>query len=204
MEKRLVKIGEAANILGVSVQTLRKWEETGELLPARKSKAGTRYYDMGKLLDTGNENAPTICYARVSSHDQKGDLDRQQELLEAYCAAKGWRCEVIRDLGSGMNYRKSGLNRLLEMIVSRSIRRLVLTHKDRLLRFGAELIFTLCELQGVEIVIIHKGEQPTFEEELAQDVLEIITVFSARLYGSRSRKHKRLMDDLQNAVSSQD
>ena len=122
------------------------------MLPDRKSKAGTRYYDAGKLLDTGNENAPTICYARVSSHDQKGDLDRQQELLETYCAAKGWRCEVIKDLGSGMNYRKNGLNRLLEMILSRSIRRLVLTHKDRLLRFGAELIFTLCELQGIEIV----------------------------------------------------
>lgn len=80
------------------------------------------------------------------------------------------------------------------------MRRLVISHKDRLLRFGAELVFTLCELQGIEIVIIHKGEQPSFEEELAQDVLEIITVFSARLYGSRSRKHKKLMQDLQDSV----
>ena len=78
----------------------------------------------------------------------------------------------------------------------RRIRRLVLTHKDRLLRFGAELVFTLCEMQGIEIVIIHGGEQPSFEEELAQDVLEIITVFSARLYGARSLKHKQLLDSL--------
>ena len=72
----------------------------------------------------------------------------------------------------------------------------MVTHKDRLLRFGAELVFSLCELQGIEIVIIHQGEPPGFEDELAQDVLEIITVFSARLYGARSPKSKRLLDAL--------
>ena len=204
MEKRLVKIGEASALLGVTPQTLRKWEETGELLPERRSKTGTRYYDIHKLAGINNEGQPTVCYARVSSHDQKEDLNRQQALLEAYCAAKGWRCEVIRDLGSGMNYRKQGLNQLLELIMSRKMKRLVLTHKDRLLRFGAELIFTLCELQGIEIVIIHQGEQPSFEEELAQDVLEIITVFSARLYGSRSHKHKKMMESLKDVTDPQD
>ena len=204
MEKRLVKIGEASALLGVTPQTLRKWEETGELLPERRSKTGTRYYDINKLVGINNEGQPTVCYARVSSHDQKEDLNRQQALLEAYCAAKGWRCEVIRDLGSGMNYRKQGLNQLLELIMSRKMKRLVLTHKDRLLRFGAELIFTLCELQGIEIVIIHQGEQPSFEEELAQDVLEIITVFSARLYGSRSHKHKKMMESLKDVTDPQD
>jgi predicted site-specific integrase-resolvase len=203
MEKRLVKIGEASALLGVTPQTLRKWEKTGELLPERRSKTGTRYYDVNKLAGINNAGQPTVCYARVSSYDQKEDLNRQQELLEAYCAAKGWRCEVIRDLGSGMNYRKQGLNRLLELIMTRQMKRLVLTHKDRLLRFGAELIFTLCELQGIEIVIIHQGEQPSFEEELAQDVQEIITVFSARLYGSRSHKHKKMMDALIDVADSQ-
>lgn len=199
MEKRLVKIGEAAKLLGSSVDTLRKWEKTGELLPARKTRGGTRYYDVAQLLQLGDADAPTVCYARVSSHAQKADLDRQHEMLETYCAAKGWRTEVIRDLGSGMNYRKQGLQRLLEMVLRKQMRRLVLTHKDRLLRFGSELVFALCEIQGIEIVIIHKGEQPSFEEELAQDVLEIITVFSARLYGSRSKKHKKLLTDLQSA-----
>ena len=132
----------------------------------------------------------------MSSHDQKADLDRQHAALEAYCAAQGWRTQVIRDLGSGMNYRKKGLQELLELILHRRTVRLVVTHKDRLLRFGAELVFSLCELQGIEIVIIHQGEQPSFEEELAQDVLEVITVFSARLYGARSHKSKRLLDAL--------
>ncbi len=83
------------------------------------------------------------------------------------------------------------------MILHRKMKRLVLTTKDRLLRFGSELVFSLCELQGIEIIIIHKGEQPSFEEELATDVLEIITVFSARLYGSRSKKNRKLMETLQ-------
>ena len=134
----------------------------------------------------------------MSSHDRKDHLDRQHAALEAYCAVQGWRTQVIRDLGSGMNYRKKGLQELLELILHRRTARLVLTHKDRLLRFGAELVFSLCELQGIEIVIIHQGEQPSFEEELAQDVLEIITVFSAKLYGSRSHRSKRLLDALAN------
>jgi predicted site-specific integrase-resolvase len=76
----------------------------------------------------------------------------------------------------------------------------LLTHKDRLLRFGAELIFAICEAREVEVVILNQGEDTSFEEDLARDVLEIITVFSARLYGSRSRKNKKLLETLKKAV----
>ena len=212
MEHRLVKIGAAAKMLGTTPGQLRKWEANGELLPARKTQGGTRYYAIADLFGRSAAASPaaaspaaaspeeplTVCYARVSSQDQEADLDRQQAALEAYCATKGWRTRVIRDLGSGMNYRKKGLQELLELILRRRFERLVITHKDRLLRFGAELVFRLCELQGIEIVIVHQGEQPSFEEELAQDVLEIITVFSARLYGSRSHQSKQLLDALAN------
>ena len=204
---KIVKIGKAAELLGVSIQTLHKWEQTGELLPTRKSKSGTRYYDADALLHLDKSANATVCYARVSSHDQKNDLIRQQELLETFCAAKGWRHEIISDLGSGMNYRKKGLNKLIDLIIKGKINRLVLTHKDRLLRFGAELILSLCEIQNIEVAIINKGEQPSFEEELAKDVLEIITVFSARLYGSRSHKNKKLIDSLKevgNDIEKQD
>jgi predicted site-specific integrase-resolvase len=138
----------------------------------------------------------------VSSHDQKEDLLRQQKLLEMYCASQGWQYETIADLGSGMNYSKRGLKKLLSAILNGNIGRLVLTHKDRLLRFGAELIFSLCEQQEIEIVIINQGDESTFEEELAKDVLEIITVFSARLYGSRSRKNQKLLAGLKDAVDA--
>jgi putative resolvase len=192
---RFVKIGKAAEILGVSVQTLRRWEVVGSILPDRKTQGGTRYYNLDKLLGMkAPENDLTIGYARVSSHDQKEDLSRQAKLLSSYCSSHGWNHEIIQDLGSGMNYYKKGLKRLLDLILERKIRRLVLTHKDRLLRFGAELIFALCQVRQVEVVIINQGDDVSFEEELAKDVLEIITVFSARLYGARSHKNKKLIE----------
>ena len=142
----------------------------------------------------------TIAYARVSSHDQKGDLERQKQVLELYCARQGWTFEMVSDLGSGMNYQKKGLRRLLGEILDGHVGRLVITHKDRLLRFGAELVFAICEAKEVEVVILNQGEDTTFEENLAKDVLEIITVFSARLYGSRSGKNQKLLEGVKKAV----
>jgi predicted site-specific integrase-resolvase len=101
-----------------------------------------------------------------------------------------------------MNYRKKGLKRLLDDVIECRVGRLVLTHKDRLLRFGAELVFAICEIKNVEIVILNHGEDSSFEEDLAKDVLEIITVFSARLYGSRSRKNKKLLDGIKKVVEN--
>lgn len=195
---RLISINEASKRLGVSISTLRRWDETGVLVAERTPK-GHRRYDVNKLHPNFYHNRPitnrkTIAYARVSSNDQKDDLDRQIQVLELYCASQGWQFEIINDLGSGMNYHKKGLKQLLDGILNDEIGRLVLTHKDRLLRFGAELIFALCERKNVEIVIINQGENLSFEEELAQDVLEIITVFSARLYGSRSKKNKKVLE----------
>lgn len=195
---KLLSIKQAANQLGVSVSTLRRWDETGVLVAQRTPK-GHRRYDLSKINPNLTRNKveqqrKTIAYARVSSHDQKSDLQRQIEILELYCSAQGWSFEVISDLGSGMNYHKKGLKRLLDDILDNKIDRLVLTHKDRLLRFGAELVFALCEARQVEVVIINQGENLSFEEELAQDVLEIITVFSARLYGSPSKKNKKLIE----------
>jgi predicted site-specific integrase-resolvase len=117
-----------------------------------------------------------------------------------YCASNGWNFEVISDLGSGINYNKKGLKTLINAIIEDEVGRLVVTHKDRLLRFGAELIFAICEAKEVEVVIINKGEDSTFEEDLAKDVLEIITVFSALIYGVRSHKNKKLIDGMKKVV----
>lgn len=201
---RLVSINQASEQLGVSISTLRRWDETGVLVAERTPK-GHRRYDISKihpnlLHGIGDKDRKTIAYARVSSHDQKDDLHRQIQVLEMYCAKQGWTYEIINDLGSGMNYHKKGLKQLLDGILENQIGRLVLTHKDRLLRFGAELVFALCEARNVEVIIINQGENLSFEEELAQDVLEIITVFSARLYGSRSKKNKKLLEAVKVAL----
>ena len=201
---RLISINQASKQLGVSISTLRRWDETGVLVAERTPK-GHRRYDISKinpnlLHGIGDKDRKTIAYARVSSHDQKEDLHRQIQVLEMYCAKQGWTYEIINDLGSGMNYHKKGLKQLLDGILENQIGRLVLTHKDRLLRFGAELVFALCEARNVEVIIINQGEDLSFEEELAQDVLEIITVFSARLYGSRSKKNKKLLEAVKEVL----
>ncbi len=202
----MVSIREAAEFLGVAAQTLRRWEREGKLIPDERTPGGRRRYDLARLRPD-RFHAPeaarrTIAYARVSSHDQKDELERQKQLLELYCARQGWTFEVIADMGSGMNYHKRGLKRLLDDVVAGRIGRLVITHQDRLLRFGAELVFAICEAKSVEVVILNQGEDPTFEEDLAKDVLEIVAVFSARLYGSRSRKNQTLLDGVKQAVAA--
>ena len=203
---KLSSIQDAAKFLGVSTQTLRRWEREGKDIAVQRTKGGQRRYDLSKMrpLAVGPDKlsrGATLAYARVSSHDQKEDLQRQEKMLEMFCSSHGWPFEIISDLGSGMNYQKRGLRKLLARIMDGNIGRLVLTHKDRLLRFGAELVFAICEMKGIEIVLINRSDEPSFEEELAADVLEIITVFSARLYGSRSRKNKKLIADLEKVVS---
>ena len=206
---KIISIGQAAKMLGVHVQTLRNWEKSGKLKPDSISPGGTRRYNSDtimrisgrELIQIEKDDRVTIAYARVSSQDQKEDLKRQAQVLELYCAEHGYRYELITDLGSGMNYYKKGLTSLINRILGDGVKRLVLTHKDRLLRFGAELIFSICEAKGIEVVIINKGEdQASFEEDLAKDVLEIITVFSARLYGSRSGKNRKIIEKLQESV----
>lgn len=199
----MLTIEEAAERLGVSTITLRRWEKAGKIT-AQRTQGGHRRYALADIEPQSvhllTHSRSTIAYARVSSHDQKDDLERQKHILEMYCAAQGWQFDLVSDLGSGMNYHKKGLRKVLNAIIEGECGRLVITHKDRLLRFGAELVFAVCEAKNVEIVIINKGADTTFEEDLAQDVLEIITVFSARLYGSRSHKNKKIIDGIKQVV----
>jgi predicted site-specific integrase-resolvase len=109
----LVPIRVAARELGVRRETLRRWEQEGKIDPPERTPGGQRRYDLAKLRRLAPHKAPssraTVAYARVSSHDQKQDLVRQVALLESFCAANGWQYEVIQDLGSGLNDRKTGL-----------------------------------------------------------------------------------------------
>ncbi len=201
-----LSIGEAAKELGVSVDTIRRWADAEKIKSVRAPSGHRRFYlaDIKRLtpreLKQSDERI-TINYARVSSHDQKQDLIRQAQVLEAFSAANGWQFETIQDLGSGLNYNKKGLQKLLKRMMRGDVGRLVLTHKDRLLRFGAELVFAMCEEFETEVVIVNKShEETTFEQELVQDMIELITVFSARLYGSRSKKNKKLIDGMTQAV----
>jgi predicted site-specific integrase-resolvase len=138
----------------------------------------------------------TVCYARVSSDDQAEQLKTQAARPEKHCADAGIAdIEVITDLGSGLNYRKKGQQRLLGDILRGRVARLVLVTKDRLLRFGSELLLRICEFFHVEVVILDRVPGVSREQQLTEDLVEILTVFSSRLYGSRSRKNLRALAD---------
>ena len=171
-------------------ETLKKLE------PDFRTKGGHRRYNVLKLKESFNlvsEKSKRIiaAYARVSSFDQKQDLIRQKNRLDDYCQNQKEPYEVIDDLGSGLNYKKRGLKKLIKMILSGNVKKVVLTHKDRLLRFGSEIIFYLCSFFNTEVEIIEEEKNLTDNERLAHDVVEIITVFSARIYGKRAHKNKK-------------
>jgi putative resolvase len=201
-----ISIGDAAKELGISTKTLRRWTDTGKIKFERSPTGQRRFFLADILRITPRDfnqidNRITINYARVSSHDQKADLVRQAQVLEAFSATNGWQFETIQDLGGGLNYNNRGLQKLLKRIMQGDVGRLVLTHKDRLLRLGAELVFAMCAEFETEVIIINKSnEEVTFEQELVQDMIELITVFSARLYGSRSQKNKKLIEGMAQVV----
>lgn len=195
----VLSIGQAARILGVAVSTLRRWEQENRFLPAFRTIGGHRRYQFEVLQKQieGQQHTPiekkTVAYARVSSHDQKEDLGRQVERLRLHCSEQHYNFDIISDLGSGLNYNKKGLNRLLGLLCRGEVQRLVLTHRDRLLRFGSPLLFKICAFYGTEVIVLDDGKQKTFEEELVKDVLELMTVFTAKVHGKRSHSQKKAL-----------
>jgi excisionase family DNA binding protein len=192
-----LSIGKAAALLGVSISTLRRWETEGYLSPAYRTAGGHRRYALSQLEAKFKREASdplamkAVAYARVSSHDQRKDLETQKARLEAWCQSRFASFEVLTDFGSGLNYRKPGLKKLLKLIFQRQISHLILNHKDRLLRFGADLVFDLCRHFGVEVIVLESRPDQSFEMELAADVIELMTVFSSRLYGRRSHQNRK-------------
>jgi putative resolvase len=188
-----LSIGEAAKRLGVSEVTLRRWEKSGKLLSAFRTIGDHRRFAVRDVLKLANKHSRiNVCYARVSSHDQKKDLATQSDFLTGHCREQGIRAELIQDLGSGLNFKKKGLNRLLALILSGAVDTIYVSNKDRLLRFGSELLVSISRFFGTRIVFLSEDSH-SFEQALARDVLEIITVFSAKLYGARSHQKKRAL-----------
>jgi putative resolvase len=193
-----VTIGKVAKEVGVTVETLRAWEKAGKI-KSERTKGNHRRYELEQISGYANRNKTnckvTAIYVRVSTPSRKNDLDMQRQVLELFCASKGWQYKIIEDIGSGLNYNKKGLLELIKTIESNQIERIVLNYKDRLLRFGSEIIFEICKYHNVEIIVVNDDESKTYEEELACDVLSVITLFSAKLYGSKSHKNKIIVEN---------
>lgn len=183
----LCSIGFIAKHYGVSPSTIRRWVKLGYIRIAGRTFGGHRRFDVPD--EVSSEQASTrkhIGYARVSSNDQKEDLARQSaRLREAGCE------EVIEDIGSGLNCSKPGLRSLLRQLLDGRVKKLSVVHEDRLLRFGVGLIRQICRRMRTEVDVLENRAEKTFEEELARDVITLMTVFCARLYGRRSHRNKQ-------------
>ena len=191
----LVSIGKAAKLIGVSISTLRRWDSSQSLSPQSRTLGGHRRYNLEflkeKFLGVSKADRINVGYSRVSSSDQKQDLERQSEALSQYLSGYSTKFEIIKDLGSGLKTDKPGLRKLLRLILAGKVAQLVITYQDRLLRFGSNLIFEVCKFMGTDVNILNDKPDQSFEEELSCDVITIMTVACARLYGKRSHQNRK-------------
>lgn len=188
---------EFSEMIGVSVKTLQRWDNDGKL-KAYRTPSDRRYYTHKQYVDyMGNGNSKhgkTIIYTRVSAANQKNDLNNQVEFLKQYANARGIIVdEVFEDIGSGLNYNRKKWNKLIEDCMLGLIKTILVAHKDRFIRFGYEWFERFLKSNGVEIIVVN-NEKLSAQEELVNDLISIIHVFSCRIYGLRKYK-KQIKED---------
>ena len=174
---------KATKVLGLHANTLRKYADEGKIEYIR-NEAGQRLYNVDSYLGT-NKSEEVICYCRVSSYKQRDDLERQVQ----YMQNKYRKATIVKDIGSGINYKRKGLNGILERLLSGEKFTLVVAYKDRLARFGTELIQYMVERNGGKLVVLNDVTCSP-EKELTNDLLNIIHVFSCRMHGLRKYSSK--------------
>ncbi len=196
--KKIIKPKQFGEMLGVSVKTLQRWDNKG-ILKAYRTPTNQRYYLYQQYLEYFNIDDNTekmvVIYTRVSSHGQKDDLVNQENFLRNYANAKGIIVdEVIKDLGSGLNYNRKKWNKLLNDCIEGKISKIIIAHKDRFIRFGYDWFERLVNKYGVEIIVVN-NETLSPNEEIVQDIISILHAFSCRIYGLRKYKKKIKEDD---------
>jgi putative resolvase len=199
---QLYKVSKAAEILGISKEVLRKWDNEGKV-NAIRTPGGMRLYDIteintslvSKQKNKACEGTSVIIYARVSSAKQKDDLERQKKYLQSNIPDKYKGCRIVEvsDIGSGINFRRPGLLRILGSVKEGNVSGVVVASRDRLARFGYELVDWMCKEFGTEIVVLD-NEDTTPEEELGKDLMSIVQVYCCRWNGKRRYQRKDKAD----------
>jgi putative resolvase len=201
---KFVKPKEASRIIGVDLATLRRMAGRNEINHIR-TDAGRYLFDVSSFTNRGNQFVPerkNVCYARVSSRGQKSDLENQIVLLKQQYPGY----EIISDYGSGLNFKRKGLLQILDWAHQGKLQEIVVTYKDRLCRFGFELIEYIIQSQSNAKIVVLSNSRASSESELSTDLLSIITVFSARMHGLRKYK-KQIQEDkslLQPLIPTED
>ncbi|RLF21827.1 MAG: IS607 family transposase [Thermoprotei archaeon] len=205
MSERLVPPREACRRLGIHFVTLKRWIYSGKIR-AVKTPTGRWMIpesEVERIIDGKAEarEVRAVIYARVSSSDQKSDLERQIEYLTQYCTAKGYRViNVLSDIASGLKTNRRGLQKLFNYVVNKQVDVVVITYKDRLTRFGFEYLEYFFKQYGVRIEVVYGEEPKDAYQELVEDLLAIVTSFAGKLYGMRSHKKKKLIQGLKKLL----
>jgi predicted site-specific integrase-resolvase len=198
------KIGEFAAKLNVHADTLRRWDSSGKLV-AQRSVGGTRYYTdehFQKALRLDLEQKPkrNVIYCRVSSPSQKDDLQRQIQAMETFALGRGLITETMTEIGGGMNFSRKKFTQLMADIVNGDVGTVIVAHKDRLARFGFEMVDNLAKQCGCEIIVVNR-EELSPQQEMVEDLMSIIHTCSCRLYGLR--KYKKAKDLISDEAGTQ-
>lgn len=202
MENTVYTLNQFAAKIGVTPQTLRTWHKEGRLNPAFITDGGHRRYTHKQYLEfvgeTSNQTTKlNVGYVRVSSKKQSDDLVRQAHLMENYLIAKGKPFKLIQTVGSGINYKNPQLHELIRMVINKEVDTIYVLYKDRLVRFGFELLEFLFNEFGVSIEVVNQQFE-TAQEDLVTDLIQILTVFSAKLNGKRKNKVQNFKKDLED------
>lgn len=197
-------VQEAAKMLGVATSTLRRWEREGKIQSIRTAGNHRRYTieELSKIKEVKPLNERiTIGYCRISPSHSKKDLQDQIDKVSMYCIAKGYSFRIIEEIDSGLNYQAKGLKELLTLIQSNQVDRVVILYKDRIVRFGLELLEQVCQFHDTKIEIINHSQVHTFEQEQIEDFLCITTFLGNQMYGSKNEKTKRLKKNIQEIIN---
>jgi len=191
----LLSISEASNKLGITIGTLREWEREGKITPARTPGHHRRYDEASLCRVLGQEptnelGKKTVLYCRCSTEKQRENMLRQKLRLIEHAHEKKYDYVVIEEIASGVNENRRQLNKLMDMIIAGTVCRVVIEWKDRLARFGYVYIKKLCDAFKVEIEIINHRDEQKYEEEITEDIIAIMTSYSARIYGKRGGRTK--------------
>ena len=189
----MITTGKAASKLGVSVKTIQRWDRE-QKLKAHRTLTGRRYYEQDQLTTfLGKAKPPVqqrdlVAYCRVSSQAQRPDLRNQRAVITDFCVSKGLaNVEYVEEIGGGLNFKRPRFTELVDRICAGCVATLILAHKDRLARFGFELLRHLCQINQCELLIID-DEKLSPEREMVEDLMTIVHCFSSRLYGLRNYK----------------
>lgn len=202
--ERMLTPRQVAEVLGVSFITIKRWIYSGKIkavkLPTGKWRIPES--EVKKILsEKSPEETRAVIYARVSSSDQRKDLERQVEYLTSYCSAKGYKLvRIITDIASGLNAKRKGLQKLFKLVSEREVDVVLITHKDRLTRFGYEYLEYFFNQFGVRIEAIHGNEKKGAQQEFVEDLIAIVTSFAGKLYGMRSHKKKKLVQSFKQLL----